>query len=134
MLEAALCLTVLMSLLIGALDFGQLLFFHQALVERVRGAARWGSLNAYDGTGDQITNMVLYNRPDDPGAGTPAFLGLSRDNVDVEYAAGSVANPNDERITVTLRDYRYRFFSPWIATTFTDNTPITVSSPMLYKP
>jgi hypothetical protein len=134
MLEAALCLTVLLALLIGALDFGQLLFFHQALVERVRGAVRWGSLNAYDGTGDQITNMVLYDRSDDPGAGTPAFLGLTRANVEVDYLAGSTANPNDERITVTLRDYQYRFFSPWIATSFADSTPITVSSPMLYKP
>ena len=43
MIEAAFIFVVFFSMLIGAFDFGQFLFVHQALVERARMAARWGT-------------------------------------------------------------------------------------------
>lgn len=132
--EGALCFVVFIALLLSALDLGQMLFFHQALVERVRGAVRWASVHAWDGTGDQITNVMLYGSPADPGAGVPTFLGLTRDNVDVDHFNGTATNPNDERITVTIRGYRYNFFSPWIAGTFTDANPVSESAPVFYRP
>lgn len=132
-LEAALVLMTLLALLISALDFGQVMFFHQALVERVRNAARWASVHAYDGTGEQIRNMVLFNEPTAPD-GRSGFLGLTEDNVDVLYSPGTTANPNDERVTVTLRNYRYQFFSPWIAGQFVDRNPITETIPIFYRP
>ncbi len=42
MVELTLIFLVFFCLLIGAFDFGQFLFIHQALVERARFAARWG--------------------------------------------------------------------------------------------
>ena len=132
--EGALCLLTFIALVVGTLDLGQMLFFHQALVERVRGAVRWSSVHQWDGTGDQVRNMVLFARSDDPGDGTPGFLGLTRDNVDVNHIDGTAENPNDQRITVTIRNYRYNFFSPWIAGSFTDANPISESAPVFYRP
>lgn len=133
-MEAALSLTVFIALMISAFDLGQMLFFHQALVERVREAVRWGTLNQYDGTGNQIANIVLYHNTANPGGGTPTFLKLTRDNVNVEYQAGTLDNPNDERIRVTIVNYSYEFISPWIAGVFVHSNPVSASAPMVYKP
>jgi len=133
MLEAALVLLVFLAGLIGAMDFGQLLFKHQLLVERVRAGVRWGVVNAWDGSGDQIANVVRYNSSTAPDGGAP-FLGLTRDNVSVVRTAGSSSDPNDERITVSIVSYDFNFFSPWIAKTYTGNYAVRESSPMVYKP
>ena len=39
------------GLMFGVIDCGQVLVAHQALVERVRSAARWGVVHPWDGTG-----------------------------------------------------------------------------------
>src|SRR2546427_11969134 len=98
--EPALILLVFIATLIGAMDFGQLLFTHELMVERVRAGVRWGVVNAWDGTGDQIANMVLYNSATVPD-GAAAFLGMTRANVSVVHTNATVSNPNDERITVS---------------------------------
>src|SRR5947208_1834536 len=118
--ESALILLVFLTTLIGAMDFGQLLFTHQLMVERVRAGVRWGVVNAWDGTGDQIANMVLYNSSTTPD-GAAAFLGMTRANVSVVHTNATVSNPNDERITVSIVDYNFKFFSPWIARTYSGN-------------
>src|SRR5260221_3414161 len=41
----------------------------------------------YDGSGDQVANLVLYNQPDEPHTATPTFLGLSRASVQVRSPA-----------------------------------------------
>jgi Flp pilus assembly protein TadG len=129
--ECALILLVFLASLIGALDFGQLLFTHQLMVERVRAGVRWGIVNAWDGTGDQIANVVLYNSPT---AGSSATLGMTRSNVSVVHTAGTVADPNDERITVSIVGYQFNFFSPWIAHNYTGNYAAVETAPVLYRP
>jgi hypothetical protein len=131
--EAALVLLVFLAGVIGAMDFGQLLFTHHLMVDRVRAGVRWGEVNAWDGAGDQIANMVRYGSPTQPDGAAP-FLGLTRANVSVVRTAGSVADPNDERITVSIVDYNFRFFSPWIAKTYSGNYVAVETGPMLYKP
>ena len=42
LVESTLVLLVFLSLLLGVIDCGQVLFAHQALMDRVRGAVRWG--------------------------------------------------------------------------------------------
>ena len=69
LVESALVLFVFLTLLIGTLDVGQVLFVHQTLVERTRAALRWGAVRPYD---DQaIRSMVLYNSPTIPGGEDP---------------------------------------------------------------
>jgi TadE-like protein len=131
LVESALILMVLLMSLIAIVDFAQLLFTRQMLVERTRSALRWGMIHAWDGTGDGIKNMILYNRPTVQGGGT--FAGLTRSNIRVTYNAPTVANPNDTRLKVAIVDYRYRFFTPFLAKSFTNNSAVIESSPYLYR-
>lgn len=131
--ESALVLLVFIAVFVGALDFAQLLFTHQMMVERVREGVRWGSTNAWDGTGDQVANMVRYDSSTAPD-GASAFLGLTRDQVSVVHTAGTASNPNDELIKVSIINYDFHFISPWIGRTYNGNYAAVETAAMLYKP
>jgi hypothetical protein len=131
--EATLVLIVFFAMLLGVVDCGQVLFAHQALVERVREAVRWGSVREFDGTGDQVANMVLYDRPDAPSNTEAGYLGLTRANVQVRYQPASEDRPDDETLSVAIVNYESHFFSPWIAKTVINPRPLLVSAPMAYR-
>src|SRR5579863_6602912 len=76
--ETALIFLVFACLLLGAFDFGQFLFIHQALVERARYAVRLGAINDPTDT-VAITNTVLYGQPTANGSGT--YFNLTAANV-----------------------------------------------------
>jgi Flp pilus assembly protein TadG len=123
--EAALIFIAFFGLLIGAFDFGQFLFVHQALVERTRFAARWGAIN--DPTDSaSITNMVLYNQAGAPPNGTATYLHVTAANV-------TVTNPDSGtdkyRLNVQVSGYAYTVLSPFIAGNFTGPL-ISVSVPL----
>ena len=59
-IESALIFVVFAGMLIGAMDFAQFLFIHQALVERARYAARWGAIQ--DATDEELGEMLKYLR------------------------------------------------------------------------
>jgi len=130
LVEAALVLLVFFSMLLGVIDCGQVLFAHQALEERVRQAVRWGMVREFDGTGDQVANMILYDRPDAPTRSDAGYLGLTRANVQVTHRPPSENRPDDEMITVAIVNYESHFFSPWIAKTVINPRPVLVSAPM----
>lgn len=128
LLEAALTTFALLIVLLGIIDVGQVLYVHQSLVERVRAAIRYGVVHDYDA--DAIRNMVLYNRstlpagsdPSDPPAG---FLGLTAANVSVSRQD---ATENEDRLIVTVTDYPFTFFTPFMAGQYRGK-PITASMP-----
>ena len=123
MVETALIFLVFAIMLLGAFDFGQFLFVHQALVERARLAARWGAIN--DPTdGASITNMVLYNQA---GAGSgPGYFNLAAANVTVTNPGSGT---DDYRLEVQLSGYQYMRVSPYLAGSFT-GPRISVSVPL----
>lgn len=134
MIEAAFIFIVFFSLLIGAFDFGQFLFVHQALVERARYAARWGAVN--DATADQITNMVLYYQPTDPGS-TAGYFNLTSSMITVTPTTDKICLVQDasvfptlyKRVTVQIHDYSYIMLSPYSAGSY--NGPnITIAAPI----
>ena len=128
LIESALILVSFLAILIGALDFAQLLFFHQFLVERTSAGARWGAVHAFDQT--KIKNMIRYNQPTQPDGAQP-FLGLSDSNITVTVFDSGAPT---ERIQVAIVDYPYHFFSPWIAKTFTNNMAVVETLPTEYRP
>jgi hypothetical protein len=130
LVEAALILFIVICTVIAIMDFSQLLFTHQLLVERSRTALRWGMINKWDGTGDKIAIMVLYGRP--TGGTGPGALGLTRAKVRVTYTPGTAAKPNDARLPIAIVDYGYRFFTPFIARRFRNNFAVVESAPYLY--
>ena len=134
LVEAAMVLLVFFALLFGVIDCGQVLYAHQALAERVRASVRWGSLHSFDGTGDQVANLILYNQLDEPRAAHDGFLGLTRANVQVRYQPSTPERPDDEMLSVAIVNYQSHFFSPWIARTIVSPRPILISAPMAAQP
>ena len=57
--EGALTLLTFAALLIGILDFGQVIYFHQTLTERARAAARYGAVNPT--ATSAIQNVAVFN-------------------------------------------------------------------------
>jgi len=132
LVEGALALTVFFSLLFGGIDCGLVPVRHPSLDERVRAAVRWGVVRPWDGTGEQIANLILYDRP----TGSPVsggYLGLTRENVQVRYRPASPARPDDEMLSVSIVNFHYQFLSPWITQIFINPRPVLISAPMAYK-
>ena len=133
LVEGALALLVFFSLLFAVVDCGLVLVSHQTLVERVRFAVRWGVVRPWDGTGEQVANLILYDQPVAPRATTAGYLGLTRENVQVRYQPSSTEHPDDEVLSVAIVNYHYRFLSPWVTQTFVNPRPVLITSPMAYK-
>lgn len=133
LVEGTLVMLVFFALMFGVIDCGQVLVAHQALVERVRSAARWGVVHPWDGTGEQIANLILYNQPEEPRTTTDGYLGLTRDNVQVRYQPSVPLRPDDEILSVAIVNYRYHFMSPWITGTFINPRTVLISAPMAYR-
>jgi hypothetical protein len=125
LVETGFIFTTFAFMLIGAFDFGQFLFIHQALVERTRSAARWGAVN--DPTNlTSIQNMVLYNQPTVPGTSPSGYFGLTSGMVQVSNPGSGT---NDYRLVVFITNYPYTVLSPYIGGTYMGPN-ITVSYPI----
>lgn len=131
LVESALMIFPLLVTLIAVLDMGQVLYTRQLLVERTRSAVRWGMINAWDGTGNGIANMILYNQPTAKEGGT--LLGLTRSNITVTYSPPTAADPNDQRLKVAIVGYHYQLLTPFISGKFVNNYAVVESTPILYR-
>ncbi len=125
-IETALVFVIFVFMLMGAFDFGQFLFIHQALVDRARSAARWGALSDPTNT-TAIQNMVLYNQTTAPVGATSGIFGLTSDMVQV--ATQDTTTSDNYRLTVLITNYPYEMISPIIGGTY--NGPnILISFPI----
>src|SRR5207245_134629 len=124
MIETGLIFTAFAFMLIGAADFGQFLFIHQALVERGRNAARWGALSDPTNT-TAIQNMVIYNQST---AGTNPYFGLTTSMVQVSNPGAGTTN---SRVAILITNYPYTILSPLIGGTYTGPN-ISVTYPVSY--
>lgn len=125
LVETALIFIVFFVLLIGAFDFGQFLFKFQALLERARYAARWGSVSDPTNTA-AIQNMVLYGQPATPPSGTGGYFGLTTSMVQVTTEDSGT---DDYRVTVLISGYPFLVLSPFITGSYT-GPAITISVPI----
>jgi Flp pilus assembly protein TadG len=124
LVETGFIFTTFAFMLIGAFDFGQFLFIHQALVERTRSAVRWGAVN--DPTNHtSIQNMVLYNQSTAPGNNQSGYFGLTSGMVQVS----DPGTGNDHHLVVFITNYSYTVLSPYIGGTYMGPN-ITVSYPI----
>jgi hypothetical protein len=105
-------LLLFLSILVGVLDFGQVLFFHHFLADRVRTGARYAAVTNPDASA--VRNYVAYNNAA-PGPGAVPLFGLDPAMVEVtRQDAGTAA----DRIEVRISTYRVRFLSPWLSGSF----------------
>lgn len=133
LVESTLVLLLFVTMLLGVLDVGQILFAHQSLVERVRAAARWGALHPSRGP-EPVVNYVLYGQPEAPAARTPGFLGLTADNVRAEYRAPTAVRPDDAVLHVEIVNFQTRMFLPWFGGTLVNPQPVFVTMPVVPAP
>lgn len=110
MVEGALVALAFLAVLIGIFDMAQILLVRQTFVSRVRSAVRYGAVNPDDQTG--IRNIVLYGQTTAPPGSPPGTLGLTPAMVVVSR---SDPGTNEDRIMVSIVNYPYRLFSPWIS-------------------
>jgi Flp pilus assembly protein TadG len=127
LVETGLIIVTFVAMLVGVMDLGQILFFHQSLVERVRSGVRWGAVHAYDET--SIKNMIRYNQATQP-VGAQPFLGISDSNITVSRLDSGL---NTERIQVAIVNFQFYFVSPWIAKTFTNDNAVVETLPTEYR-
>jgi hypothetical protein len=111
--------------MLGIFDFGQMIFRHQALVERARASIRWGAIVS-SGNTTAIKNKFLYDQATVPNNPTP-FLGLTASNVSV--AREGVVGSDYDRITLTIVNQPFRMLSPFIGGIRTGQ-PIRVTAPL----
>ncbi len=133
LVESTLVLLTFFLMLFAVVDIGQVLVAHQTLVERVRSAVRWGVVHPFDGSGNQVANLILYGQTDEPRAATEGYLGLARANVQVRYSPPVPARPDDETLSVAIVDFHYHFMSPWMTDAFVNPRPVLISAPMAYQ-
>ena len=113
LVESSVVLMLFLVILIGVLDAGQILFFHQFLTDRVRSGARYAVVHTFDAAA--VANVVAFNDPAPP-AGTTGLFGLTAAMVSVTHCdAGTLA----DRVQVQVTGYKMRFLSPWLAGVFT---------------
>ncbi len=121
-------LFVFLSLLLGVADCGQVVFAHQALVERARAAARWASIHDWQGP-EPIVNLVLYGQTQEPPIAA-GYLGMTPANVQVTYRPATPDRPDDETLSVAIVNFESHLFSPWLARTLVSARPVLVIAPM----
>lgn len=122
-MEGGLTLAAFVSLFLGAIDIAQILMVHQALVERLRFAARTTAVNCCNS--DTVRNLVLYGQTTAPSPAT-AYYGLTAGNVQVTFAGQNTA---DQRVTIRVTGFQYRSFTPMMAG-IGSGIPIQVSIPL----
>ena len=132
LIEATFVLLTFFALLLGVIDCAQVLFAHQALVERVRSSVRWGVVHPWEGP-DRITNLILYGEQVAPRGATQGFLGLKPENVRIRYQESTPERPDDETLRVEIVNFECHFFSPVIGKTLVNSRPVSISAPVSFK-
>ena len=128
LVESALIVVCFVVILIASMDFAQVLFIHQSIVERVRAGLRWGATHAYDEA--KIKNVILYSQPTQP-AGAQPFLGLNDSNISI---IRSETGGSTERLQISIVDFQYHFITPGFARVFTNRLGIIEMLPTEYRP
>jgi hypothetical protein len=99
MIEAALTLSLFLTIMFSLFDFGFDLWQYQTIVARARNAIRYGAANPTDTTGMQ--NLFLYNQTT---AGTHPLFGLAASNVTVTRTGSGT---NDDRLTMGITGFTF---------------------------
>ncbi|MEO5924099.1 MAG: TadE family protein [Bryobacteraceae bacterium] len=133
LVEGTLVMLVFFALLLGVVDFGQVLFAHQSLTERARAAVRWGSLHP-EGGPDPVRNLVLYGTTE--VSSTTGYLGLIADNVLVNYRTVEADSNDVETLHLEIVNFEAPLFAPWwpgLAHKLMNPRPVSVTAPVVAR-
>jgi Flp pilus assembly protein TadG len=139
LLEFSIGATVFLTAMFGVMEFGRVLWTHNALSDAARRGARY-AINqpastpagvSVTGTnvGPSVTaikNIVVYGNP--AGTGQPLVNNLGTGNVNVTYSNFGLG---DGSVSVTITSYQFQFVLPIVGTTISMpnyNTTLTGES------
>ena len=130
MVESAFVFVVMFSMLVGAFDFANFLFVHQAVEERIRWGIRNGLVLGQTNLTANIENLILHGHPDSVQNGNhpgwPRYYDMSHDEITVVTAD---AGTDNYRVIVQLVSFDFVSLSPFMAGGKTTPT-ITVVYPL----
>ena len=98
MIETALVLIAVLSMIVFVMDMGRMLLLEQFYGERARAGVRNAVVNNWNGT--EVAAYVCYSDPSSTQT-SPGFLGLTPSQVSYTQLADS--GVNDARAQVTIR-------------------------------
>ena len=112
LVEFAIAALVFTTALFAVIEFGRLLWVHNALTDAARRGARY-AVNHTAADVSDAQRMAVYGTTDD-GA-SPMVTGLTTDKVKVVYSPGY--NVGEGTATVSIQNYEFKFVVPLVGTT-----------------
>lgn len=128
LIESALVLGLFVFVLVGIMDFAQILHVHQSLVERVRSVARTAVVQNL--TVEEIRDRIVYGQSMDirteAGLMPAGFMGLRREHVTVEILDRTYS---EQRLVVDVNGVPIIILSPLMAGQG-KNLPLRITIPL----
>ena len=120
LIEFTIVAAIFFTTMFAVLEFGRLLWTHNALRDAARRGARYAAVRKNDAAGiAAVKNMVVYGDPNaNPGTAIPVVAGLTTANVQVDYANFNGIQLS-ARDSVSIINYQYQFSVPLVGGTIT---------------
>jgi Flp pilus assembly protein TadG len=120
LMEFAIAATVFLTALFGVIEFGRLLWTHNALRDAARRGARYAAVRKSDAASQTaVKKMVVYGDPNaNPANANPVVTGLSMANVALEYQNYNGIQLSS-RATVSITGTTFTFAVPLVGGTIT---------------
>ena len=120
LVEFAIVATVFLTVLFSILEFGRLLWTHNALTDATRRGVRYATIRKNDAAGIlAVQKVVVYGDPfANPATATPVVSGLATSDVAVSYQNYNGLQLS-AKATVSITNYQFRFAIPLIGSTLT---------------
>ncbi len=118
LVEFAIVATVFFTALFGVIEFGRLLWTHNALRDAARRGARYAITRKNDAAGQTaVKKMVVYGDPNaNPATAKPVVTGMTTANVALEYQNYNGIQLSS-RATVSVTGMQFKFAVPLIGGT-----------------
>jgi Flp pilus assembly protein TadG len=115
LLEFAVAGAVFLTALFAVIEFGRLLWVHNALRDTARRGARYAVVRK-EGDESAVKKYIVYGDPNaDPTTAKPVVDGLNLSQVNVDYANFNGIRLS-ARATVTITNYKFNFAVPIVGT------------------
>jgi hypothetical protein len=132
--EVAMAAGVFFMLIFGIIEFGRLLYTHNALTDAARRGARYAALHHEVPGNTCVENAIIYGETHmDPvtcaPTGAPLLAGLTEANISVTYVGADLDGDPDTpqtsygmnlgTATVSIQDYTFELSVPFVHRTLT---------------
>ena len=131
LLEFAIGASVFCIAMFGVLEYGRVMWTHNALSDAARRGARY-AVNHATGDAAAVKNVVVYGDP--AGGDKPVVTNLTTANVQVEYSNFGLGAGT---VSVSITGYKFQFVVPIVGTTINMpnyNTTLTGENAGLVPP